>query len=136
MKKLIICLIVLPFTGFLGGCATIIKGTKQSVRVITPPVTNAHCMLANSRGKWYIPHTPGSVKVHRDKSDLRIVCQKPGRRTSKKSVNSKTSLATAGNVLAGGIIGMGIDAASGADFYYPKQVSVPMSKRTHTVTSR
>jgi hypothetical protein len=34
--------------------------------------------------------------------------------------------ATVGNVIAGGIIGIGIDAATGANFNYPTEVNVAM----------
>jgi len=41
-------------------------------------------------------------------------------------VESKFSGATIGNVLAGGLIGIAVDAASGANNFYPDQVTVLM----------
>src|SRR3978361_19553 len=50
----------------LSGCATLVKGTTQSISVATPPVTGATCTLTSSEGTWYIT-TPGSVTVHQNK---------------------------------------------------------------------
>jgi len=109
----------------LSGCATIVDGSKQSVSVSTSPVQGAACTLHNSEGTWYVT-TPGSVEVHKTKNDLEITCTKDGYQPGKQVASSKFGGATFGNIIAGGIIGAGIDAASGANYYYDNPLTVPL----------
>lgn len=127
MNKLYIFTIALTPV-FLGGCASIVNGVSQSVSVTTPPTQKAACLLSNNKGKWYIPNTPGTVKVHRSYNDLTVVCQKAGYQNANLSVKSKINAMVAGNVLIGGLIGVGIDAADGASFHYPTVITLPMQK--------
>lgn len=110
----------------LSGCATIIKGTTQQVALSSPPIEGANCTLTNSEGTWFAV-TPTSVRVHRTKNDMTIVCKKGGYQDGTKIVESHFNGATAGNILLGGGIGIGVDAASGADNSYPEVVEVPMT---------
>jgi hypothetical protein len=109
----------------LSGCATIVDGSKQSVSVSTLPVQGAACTLHNSEGTWYVT-SPGSVEVHKTKHDLEITCAKDGYQPGKQVATAKFGGATFGNILAGGIIGVGIDAASGANYYYENPLTVPL----------
>ena len=59
----------------LSGCATIVQGTTQSVSVSSKPENGAQCELKNSQGTWYVL-TPGSVTVHKTKTDLNVFCKK------------------------------------------------------------
>ena len=118
----------------LSGCATIVDGSKQSVSVSTSPVQGAACTLHNSEGTWYVT-TPGSVEVHKTKNDLEITCTRDGYQPGKQVATSKFGGATFGNILAGGIIGVGIDAASGANYYYENPLTVPLGSSTMTPAS-
>lgn len=109
----------------LSGCATIIKGTTQSLSVATPPTTGAECKLTSSEGTWYVT-TPGSVTVHKTKNNLDVSCTKDGFADASTSVPPHFNGATLGNVIAGGLIGVGVDAASGANYTYPDEIDVPM----------
>jgi hypothetical protein len=111
----------------VSGCATIIKGTTQSVSVSTDPVEGARCELTSSEGTWYIT-TPGSVVVHKTKNDLKVVCTKDGYQEATATIPSSFNGATAGNIIAGGLIGVGIDAASGANYEYPPSTHIPMTR--------
>jgi hypothetical protein len=112
----------------LGGCASITSGTKQSVSVITPPTSGAMCSLSNNKGSWYINQTPGSVTVHQSYKDLNVICNKKGYRSANQKVKSKTKAMAFGNAIFGGVIGAGVDAASGAAYKYPSVITVPMKK--------
>lgn len=101
----------------LSGCATIIKGTTQSVSVSTTPVEGAACTLTNSEGTWFIT-SPGSAVVQKTKSDLQITCLKDGYAPGHGVGFSHFNATTAGNILLGGVVGLGVDAASGADNEY------------------
>jgi hypothetical protein len=101
----------------VSGCATIIKGTTQDISVNTTPVGGADCTLVNSEGTWYLT-TPGTAKVHKTKTDLDITCKKDGYAPGHIVAISHFNGTTAGNILLGGVIGIGVDAASGADNEY------------------
>jgi hypothetical protein len=118
----------------LSGCATIVDGSKQSVSVSTSPVQGAACVLHNSEGTWYLT-SPGSVEVHKTKNDLDVTCTKDGYQPGKQVATSKFGGATFGNILAGGVIGVGIDAASGANYYYDNPLTVPLGTPTVTPAS-
>ena len=124
----------------LAGCATMVKSAKQDVGVVTPPVEGATCVLQNSRGSWTVV-TPGAAHVLRSKDDMNVTCTKPGYQDAHVTIASDFNGATVGNAIAGGVVGIGVDAASGADFSYPHSFQIPMhpaasaSSRPATATS-
>jgi hypothetical protein len=111
----------------VSGCATIVDGTKQSVSVSTTPVQGAECTLTNSEGTWFVT-SPGSVEVHKTKNDMNVTCKKDGYQPGNQVAVSNFGGATFGNIVAGGIIGAGIDAASGANYYYTTPIVVPLGE--------
>jgi hypothetical protein len=112
----------------LSGCATIVEGTTQSVSVTTTPEQGAECTLANSQGTWFVA-SPGSVVVHKTKTDLDVTCKKPGYMPGHVIAPSHFGAMTAAN-LAGGVggvvIGGAVDAASGANYSYDTPITVPL----------
>lgn len=109
----------------LSGCATVIKGSTQTVSVSSPPVRGARCVLFNSEGNWDLL-TPGAVTVTRSRDDMSVVCTKRGFKDSTKLVSSHFNFVTMGNLVAGGTAGFIIDATDGADDSYPEEIEVPM----------
>jgi ABC-type Fe3+-hydroxamate transport system substrate-binding protein len=109
----------------LSGCATIVEGTTQSVSVNTSPADGAQCTLVNSQGTWYVT-TPGSTTVHKTKTDLDVTCTKPGYQPGHVVATSHFGATTAANVIAGGVIGIGVDAASGANYHYDSPIMVSL----------
>lgn len=109
----------------LSGCATIVDGTSESVSVSTTPAEGATCTLTNSEGTWYLT-TPGSVQVHKTKNDMSVTCNKDGYQPGRQTAVAHFGGATFGNIVAGGIIGAGIDAASGANYSYDTPIIVPL----------
>jgi hypothetical protein len=109
----------------LSGCATIVEGTTTDVALTTPPADGAKCELKNSAGTWNVT-SPGTVKVHRSKDDLTVTCTKDGYQDGTVAITAVFNGATVGNVLAGGIIGIAVDAGTGADYGYPKTIAVPL----------
>lgn len=106
----------------LSGCASIVSGTNQSISVVTPPTTGAMCSLSNNKGNWFINKTPGSVTVHQSYNDLNVSCNKKGYLPASQKVKSKTKAMAFGNAIFGGVIGAGVDVASGAAYKYPPVV--------------
>jgi phosphoketolase len=109
----------------LSGCASIVEGTTQSIAVTSPPTDGAKCVLTSSEGTYYLA-TPGNTTVHKTKNDLDVICKKDGFKDAHATIPSHFNGATAGNILAGGVIGIGIDAATGANYNYPTEFAVTM----------
>jgi hypothetical protein len=109
----------------VSGCASIVEGTTQSIAVTSSPVSGANCVLTSSEGTYYVT-TPGNVTVHKTKNDLAVVCKRDGYQDASTKISPHFNGATLGNVIAGGVIGVGIDAATGANFNYPDKFDVPM----------
>lgn len=126
MKKstlLFTCVSICLFSG----CTTILNGTNQNIRVLTPPTTDAQCTLENDKGKWHINKTPGHIVVRRSDKKLLITCEKKA--FDKKSVSVKPTLSNLvyGNLLFGGVIGGTIDRQNGSAYDYPSEINVPLN---------
>src|SRR3569832_891349 len=109
----------------LSGCATIVDGTSQTIAITSSPDSGAACTLTSSQGTYFVT-TPGNVTVHKTKNDLAAVCKKPGYQDTTATIPAKFQATTVGNVLAGGLIGVAVDAASGADYEYPGTFNIPL----------
>jgi hypothetical protein len=110
----------------LSGCASIIKGQSQEIAISTPPASGASCRLTNARGQWTVT-TPAPVTVKRSKKDAQIHCTKDGYQEASATIPSNFEEWTLGNLLLGGVIGLGVDASTGAINKYPSTFEVPMS---------
>jgi hypothetical protein len=110
----------------VSGCASVVKGSHQSVAITTPPTEGATCKLTNGRGSWEVT-SPGAVTVDRSKTDMQVLCTKPGWNDASATIPSNFEGWTVGNILIGGVIGIGIDAATGAMNNYPNAFQVPMT---------
>ncbi len=109
----------------LPGCASIVRGSGENILITTPPTVGAHCSLSNRRGSWSVI-SPGQVRVSKSKEDVTITCTKEGFQDAVASIPSGFEGWTFGNLAAGGVIGLGIDAATGAINDYPNAFQVPM----------
>ncbi len=106
------------------GCASIVEGTDQNVTIITEP-TGAKCELQRDGGVIATANpTPTSVLVDKSKDDISVICTKEGHFDGATVVESAFQGMTFGNIIFGGIIGVGVDAASGAMSEYPATVTV------------
>lgn len=110
----------------MSGCASVVKGHLQSIAITTPPVTGANCVLSSPLGSWTLV-SPGTVTVKRSKEDIQARCTKPGYQDAIATIPSNFEGWTVGNLLLGGVIGVGIDAATGAINEYPHAFQIPMS---------
>lgn len=124
--------IALAALSSLTGCASIVSGTSQIVSVETlhasGNVAGATCKLQNDKGVYYVT-TPGTVSVHRAYGDMSVTCEKAGFDPGLATVKSSTKGMVAGNILLGGFIGAGVDAASGAAYDYPALFQVMMGQQ-------
>lgn len=115
----------------LSGCASIVSGTTQivSVETLAPtgPIAGATCKLENEKGVFYVT-TPGTVSVRRAYGNMSVKCDKPGMPSGIASIKSSTKGMMAGNIVFGGFIGAGVDAASGAAYDYPTVFKIMMNE--------
>ena len=110
----------------LAGCASITHGEQQRVRVDVAcgdRAVPAQCTASNDRGRWAF-EAPASLVVTRDASALRVSCSSPFFGAQRLLVPPHLSRAMAGNVLAGGLVGAGVDVFTGAGLAYPPVVVV------------
>lgn len=118
------CFLV-SFMLLLSGCASIITGDSEDIAISTTPESGAKCEVSNSRGKWQVASTPQTITVKRSSSNLVVQCSKNGS-TGARSISTSIKSTAAGNLLLGGVIGAGVDAATGAAFDYPDNIIVAM----------
>jgi hypothetical protein len=109
----------------LPGCASVVKGSSQTIAITTPPTDGAQCTLSSGQGNWQVT-SPGAVTVSKSKDDMQVRCIKPGWQDGFGNIPSNFQGWTVGNLLIGGIIGLGVDAATGAINEYPNAFQVPM----------
>jgi hypothetical protein len=98
----------------LTGCATLVKGTTQIVSVSTPGVTGATCTLTNRANSARTLVTPAKIVLEKSAENVAVTCTKECYQDAVGVIASGAEVMTAGNVLVGGVVGLGIDAATGA----------------------
>lgn len=108
----------------LTGCATIVKGHSQQINVVTNPPGAVCDLQRDGKSIATVNPTPGMATVEKSRKDLAIWCRKQGYLDADGKVASKFHPMTFGNILFGGIIGFGVDAASGAMTEYEEMVTV------------
>lgn len=105
--------VVLCAASSLAACATVTRGSKDAWVVSSDP-TGAKVETTNGH---QCPATPCAIKMSR-KSKFTATLTKPGYKPATVQVSHKTANAgaagVAGNVLLGGVIGLGVDIATGA----------------------
>src|SRR3546814_10177833 len=82
--------------------------------------------------------TPGTVQIEKSKDTITVRCKKEGFFETAETLDSEVQGMTFGNILFGGIIGVAVDASSGAMNQYPSSVTialVPESFRSEEHTS-
>jgi hypothetical protein len=72
------------------------------------------CTLSSPAIGTRTVQTPGNIVLPKSKHDVAVNCAKQCYTNGVGVLASETEIMTAGNVLFGGVIGLGIDAASGA----------------------
>lgn len=93
----------------LPGCASIVHGTRQKIAVATNP---AGATISDGESSV---QSPGTLNLKRNQ-DYILTITKPGYETETVKITHVISGAVAGNLLAGGFIGWGVDAVSGAQW--------------------
>jgi len=98
----------------LGACATLTKGTTQQVSINTPGVQAATCTLNSSAIGTKVVNTPAVIVLDKSQDAIAVTCKKECYQDGVAIIASNTESMSAGNIVFGGVIGLGVDAASGA----------------------
>jgi len=108
-------------------CATVVGGTTQEVFIESEPA-GASCKVDRlGANVGVVNPTPGRVNVSRSKETMIVGCTRDGYDLSNEVVASSFTGATLGNILLGGVVGVVVDAASGANNKYPDRVLVVLT---------
>jgi hypothetical protein len=116
----------LVLLGAAGGCASITSGTSQAINVNSEPA-EADCTLTRDGRELGTIRTPGPVKVKRESKTIHVVCKKDGYKDGETSMDARFETATLGNLIVGGVVGLAVDAASGAYQRYDGFVMVHLA---------
>lgn len=112
------------------GCATITKGSTDTITVDTSP-SGATCRVTqDGQTVAIINPTPGSMVVPKSKNDLAVDCEKEGYTRAAGNLSSEFEAMTFGNILFGGVIGVAVDAASGALNQYPPMITLTLAPQS------
>ncbi len=118
----------------LNGCASVTKGTSQSISFeVSPP--SASCVLSREGdgelGKF--SGSGNSVTVKKARKDIVVVCSAPGYEPKKQWLESSTDkTALAGIAIDGGLT----DMVTGAMWVYPDKVELSLAPVKPTKTNR
>ena len=111
----------------LAGCATMVKGTSQQISLDTPGYPGAECTLRSKDFGSRKVVTPATFELPKSKHDISVECRK-GCARGTGTIASNLEGMTAGNIVAGGVVGFGVDAATGAMNKYNENNQIAMSK--------
>jgi hypothetical protein len=111
----------------LSGCATLTTSSSQTVTLTTDPTGAACTFKRDGKVVGIVNPTPGSLMVSKSHTAIDVACVKEGYLDSTGTVGSKFQAMTFGNILFGGIVGIVIDAASGATAEYEPQITVRLT---------
>lgn len=125
---------IVALSVMLGGCASVTRGTTENISISSTP-SGVEAMVSGLE----VPTTcttPCAIVAKRS-ADITISFEKDGYQSQTvqltKEVSGTGAAGFAGNLLAGGLIGMGVDAATGAATdHKPNPVMVTMQPSVPT----
>ncbi|MFL6515836.1 MAG: PEGA domain-containing protein [Chthoniobacterales bacterium] len=119
---------LLGYMFVLSSCATITRGVHEKLRVESDPAGADVVLSTGEKGV-----TPAVFVEKRRRDNFTVTVSKPGYVSQTIIVQSKAggtgATAMAGNMVLGGVIGMGVDAGTGAyNSLYPNPVRMTLKK--------
>ncbi|MBI5769360.1 MAG: PEGA domain-containing protein [Verrucomicrobia bacterium] len=101
------------------GCASIVKGTTQEIPIASEPAGARVSVDGNPAGT-----TPTKAVLSRKQNHM-VTLEKEGYETENVAVTKSIGGAVAGNIIAGGLVGWGVDAMTGAQYnLHPETVNI------------
>jgi hypothetical protein len=122
---------IVALAAVLGGCASVTRGTTENISIMSTP-SGAEATITGLD----VPTacmTPCAITAKRN-ADITVAFAKPGYQPEvvqlTKEVPGTGAAGFAGNILAGGLIGMGVDAYNGsAQDHKPNPVTVTLQPK-------
>ena len=111
----------------VGGCATLTTSSSQTVSLTTEPAGAVCTFRREGQVIGIVNPTPGSLSVSKSHAPIDVACVKEGYLDAAGTVGSKFQPMTFGNILFGGLIGIVVDATSGATAEYEPQISLRLT---------
>lgn len=110
------------------GCASIVEGSSQFVNVNTIPA-GADCRLVRDGETIAVANpTPKAVTISKSRKRVDVTCQKPGYLPQTYFIESDTDTMAFGNLVLGGVVGLAVDAGTGALNRYDGSVTVVLAE--------
>lgn len=113
-------------TALAAGCATLTSGSTQTVTILSDPAGAACVLHRDGAVIGAVNPTPGSIAVTKGHGEITVRCSRGGFIDAERRLTADFQAATLGNILLGGLIGIVVDAASGASGRYEAQLQVLM----------
>lgn len=114
-------LVVAALSLLLGGCATIVKDDNQPVAFSSDPQGAVVSINGVPRGT-----TPATIMVERKRQKQMLEISKEGYQTVHMPLQKHIAGMTFGNIIFGGIIGFGVDYATGKGANYQDTVTIKL----------
>ena len=125
--RIVKAIAALAFASGAAACASVTSGTSQTLGLDTVP-PGADCTLTrNGMFVGRVNPTPGTVTVHRARDDITVACTLDGFQIGTFVNKAGLEGATFGNIIAGGLVGIAIDEASGANRKYDAAMRITLA---------
>lgn len=116
--------ILLLLLAGVAGCATITRGITQSIAINTPNAPGATCQLSSGAIGTRTVVTPAVITVDKSMESIAVRCSKECFQDGAGIIASHTEAMTAGNIIVGGVVGLGVDAVTGAMNKYNPETGI------------
>jgi hypothetical protein len=110
----------------LGGCATVLTGTRQDIQVDSQPA-GAVCTFTRAGERLGSVTTPGSLNIQRNAAPVTVVCTRDDYEEARAVLNARNEMTTTGSAIIGGFIATHIDRGSGAANRYDTSLRVELA---------
>ena len=126
MKKLVL---ILMTATMLSGCASIVKGSRQTINISTSNGKQADAIITTSTGQQNVM-LPQAVPVKTDNMDITVNVKET------KCTNASTTVVPSrlhpwfwGNIILGGLFGSTTDSVTGSMWAYDESVIVNVTEK-------
>jgi hypothetical protein len=110
----------------LVGCATVTRGASQNTTIVTDP-PGAGCVFRRADAVIGVVNpTPGTLSIVKGHTPIEVSCTKDGYAEASGSIGAHFEPMSIGNILLGGVIGIVVDATSGATAAYEPNIALTM----------
>ena len=113
---------LLTIAAGLGGCATTLTGTQQTMVLETAPAGAACRVERQGRVIAEVDRTPATVMISKSRHGVVVRCGKDGYAQAAQPVLAQFANSSFSNALTGIVLGASMDSASGALYHYPERL--------------